>query len=214
MLAWKFLEAGAIAPFTGRPWPRPEGKAPGAWLGAPSGDLARHGVHACRLHDLPLWLGPELWAVELGGRIEADRVQLVAERGRLLRRVAPWTPATAREYAAACAWRARDLALAVLGAAAALRACPDLATLSARAAELAGDAGPFEPGGVVSYVSTCALRAQQGRAPEAATHHANLAAARAGAPAGADAERRWQAEWLGARLGLQGAIAEDAPPPG
>src|SRR6266545_1337643 len=55
MIAYKFLTAGAAAPFTGRPWPLPGPRAPGAWIVAPQGDLARYGVHACRVEDLSYW---------------------------------------------------------------------------------------------------------------------------------------------------------------
>ena len=44
MLAYKFLAAGGVAPFTDFAWPQPRRGAPGAWVRAPQGDLARHGV--------------------------------------------------------------------------------------------------------------------------------------------------------------------------
>jgi hypothetical protein len=47
----------------------------------------RVGVHACRIGDLPFWVGfGELWEIELDGRIEDDERKLVATRGRLVRR--------------------------------------------------------------------------------------------------------------------------------
>ena len=40
----------------------------------------RSGIHACRLADLPLWLGRDLYVVELDG-------QMIEERPRSLRHV-------------------------------------------------------------------------------------------------------------------------------
>src|SRR5919206_1108834 len=114
MRAYKFLSAGAIAPFTGRAWPTPGPHGPGAWIVAAGPDLARYGVHACNADDLAWWPDDELWVVELDGTILRESVQLAAERGRLVERVTAWSPSTAREYAAACAWRARGLVAAAL----------------------------------------------------------------------------------------------------
>ena len=71
-------------------------------------------MHACRPQDLPWWLAVELWQAELGGDTAIYEHKVAAPRGRLLRRVEQWTPKLGREYAAACAWRARDHAIAEL----------------------------------------------------------------------------------------------------
>ncbi len=211
MFAYKFLAAGAIAPFTGRHWPLPGARAPGAWLAASSEDLARRGVHACRLEHLSLWPDEELWLVELDGPFITDTCQIIAARGRLLRRVEPWNAATAREYAAACAWRARDLVAEALerahlpAHAAALRACSDLGSLQEQAAAIAGDAPPEEPRGLAAYAAGSAMRACQGQFPEAALQHAHLGAALERSESGAARERAWQSRWLAVRLELEGA---------
>src|SRR5512142_2319376 len=208
MIAYKFLAAGAVAPFTGHPWPPPSEGAPGAWLAAPGGDLAGRGVHACRVQDLSLWPDEELWVVELGGPFLVRRHQIVAARGRLVRRVEAWRAETARAYAAACAWRARDLVVGALEAAhldvhaGGLRACADLAALELSAAAVAADAPPDEPRGLAAYAAGAALRARQGRYPEASLQDAHLGAAVARSERGAARERAWQSRWLAARLGL------------
>ncbi len=209
MIAYKFLTAGAAAPFTGRPWPLPGPRAPGAWIVAPQGDLARYGVHACRVEDLSYWPDEELWLVELGGTILHQPCQLVAARGRLLQRIAAWNVDSAREYAVACAWRARDVAVEALGRGglvaeeAALRACMDLVSLQATATTLAGDGPRDATRGLVAYVAGAAMRARQGRYPEASLQCAHLGAALAGGEAGAEHERAWQARWLAHRLELR-----------
>jgi hypothetical protein len=209
MLAYKFLSAGAVAPFTGRPWPLPGPRAPGAWIVAPPGDLARYGVHACRMEDLSYWLDDELWLVELGEPIVPAPFHVAAGRGRLVQRIAAWSAATGREYAAACAWRARDLVAEALrragldAEASAVRACLDLVSLQTTATAIAGDARRGEPRGLAAYAGGAAMRARQGRFPEASLQEAHLGAALTGSDAGAEHERAWQARWLAQRLQLR-----------
>src|SRR5215831_5326645 len=109
MRAWKFLDTGRIAPFGGHEWPAPGDNAPGAWLRFPGRE-----VFACRLEDLPWWIAPELWEVELEGPIRALETQVAAAAGRLVAQVVGWNSATLRAYGVACAERARDLAVEAL----------------------------------------------------------------------------------------------------
>src|SRR5437660_664030 len=62
MIAYKFLRAGRIGPFSRFAWPEP-----GVWVRASASDRCRRGIHACRMRDLPWWLGQELWEIELDG---------------------------------------------------------------------------------------------------------------------------------------------------
>jgi hypothetical protein len=102
VIAYKFLRSGAVAPFTGFQW------QPGAWVDAGEAEACRRGIHACRVRDLPVWLGAELWAVELAGDIlEQDR-KLVATRGRLGRRIDAWNAELAHEFGRFCARRTRE----------------------------------------------------------------------------------------------------------
>ena len=115
MRAYKFLALGAVGRFSEFSWPQPSGSEPGAWVAA-TAQLAdcRHGVHACSPGQLLDWIDDELWEIELEGQIVASEAMLVAERGRLLKRIAEWDGATAQEFADACTWRSRDYALSSL----------------------------------------------------------------------------------------------------
>jgi len=86
LIAYKFLDEGAVGPFTGFRWPV------GEWVDAGGVDPCLEGIHACRLRDLPVWIGRELWEIELdGGLVEQER-KVVAPRGRLTRRVGSRSP--------------------------------------------------------------------------------------------------------------------------
>ena len=113
MIAYKFLSPGAVAPFTRRPWSLPGPSGAGAWLDALD-DRPEHGVHACRVRDLSFWLESELWRVELHDPLHEGQRQIIGSRGRLLERVSRWEEDGARSFAEACAWRARDRAVAAL----------------------------------------------------------------------------------------------------
>jgi hypothetical protein len=105
MQAYKFMREGAVSPFGGARW------TVGQWMesgpGAP--DPCRQGVHACRPDDLPYWLNRELWEVELEGEVAETQYKLVAERGRLVRRIDRWDQRTFRRFAEACAAQVRAL---------------------------------------------------------------------------------------------------------
>ena len=66
MIAYKFLDAGT-APFTGFRWPADE------WVEVTTVAPCRGGVHACRVRDLPFWLGRDLWEIELAGDDATER---------------------------------------------------------------------------------------------------------------------------------------------
>ena len=100
MIAYKFLRPDASGVFTRFAWPLPDG-GPGAWVEAPV-VACRSGVHACRAEDLPLWLGQDLYEIELGGQIVAERMKVVAARGRLLRRIGAWDDAARTSYTEDC----------------------------------------------------------------------------------------------------------------
>ncbi|HEX9289400.1 MAG TPA: hypothetical protein VF904_07755 [Anaeromyxobacteraceae bacterium] len=113
MIAYKFLSPGAVAPFTGFHWPVPGPSGAGAWVEAPD-ELPLHGIHACRVADLAFWLDTELWRTELADPVVDAQRQIVGSRGRLLERISGWDEGMARTFAEACAWRARDRAVAAL----------------------------------------------------------------------------------------------------
>ena len=195
MRAWKFLDPGRVAPFGGHVWPAPVGNAPGAWV-EPAG-----GVFACRLADLPWWIRPELWEVELGGPVRALPTQVGAPRGRLLRRVVAWNEPALRAYGVACAERARDsLVQAFLREgreeqAAALRATRSTLELYRVAQGLMVDARS-PASNAVGYLAASAVRAAQGEAAAAALHAGDAAIVVSGEPDAFYGERKWQAAWI------------------
>jgi hypothetical protein len=101
VIAYKFLDAGGLAPFTGFRWPVRE------WVDAGAAQPCRSGVHALRPRDLPFWLAAELWELELDGEVVTQARKLVARRGRLLRRREDWTPQFVNAFVGDCLARTR-----------------------------------------------------------------------------------------------------------
>lgn len=103
MIAYKFLSASGHGRFSELYWPVPEGDEPGAWLsaGAPLRPCVR-GIHAARVEKLPYWLDLQLWEIELAGALVETESALVAERGRLLRRIEGWNEAARAALCSFC----------------------------------------------------------------------------------------------------------------
>ena len=147
MIAYKFLDEGRLAPFTGVRWPEPQ-----SWLESDRVELCVSGVHACRIRDLPYWLRTELWEVELDGDVVEGERLVAARRGRLVRRVDAWNDAAARAFGTSCAEEARRRAAAsqdlegyAADAEQAADAVPRFAAFaSARLAELQDGHGGYE----------------------------------------------------------------------
>jgi hypothetical protein len=216
--AYKFLRAGAVAPFSGFEWPQPAGDVPGEWVetAAPA-ELCRSGVHACRESQLPRWLDEELWRIELDGDVIEEHDSLVASRGRLLSRVERWDAEAARAFAEACAWRAREhaaveLYLARLWAeAAALEQAATLAAVVEAASEghLAATASRARRAASVVYAAMTTAEHAAAR-PGVYAYMSWVAFAGYGAavtaghraPGGDLVERQLQAVWLADRLAL------------
>jgi hypothetical protein len=108
VIAYKFLRRDGTSVFTGFRWPLPSGE-PGAWVHGRV-DPCRSGIHACRLADLPFWLGRVLYELELDGEIIEERTKVVAPRARLLRRIDTWDDELRDAYTRMCADRAHELA--------------------------------------------------------------------------------------------------------
>jgi hypothetical protein len=106
MIAYKFLQPHAVAPFTGFRWPRPNGGA-GDWVEAETVNPCRGGVHACRVRDLPIWIAPELWEIELAGDVVELERKVVASRGRLLGHLPQWNDELRDAFAKFCVDRTR-----------------------------------------------------------------------------------------------------------
>ena len=202
MIAYKFLRSGRTGTFSEFQWPEP-----GVWVQS-SGDVAacRSGIHACRTTDLPWWLADELWEIELADEVRADEHKLVAPAGRLLARVDGWTPQCGREYAEACALRARDQTGEALvraghaGAARELAGCSTLDELLDASRKLAAEIPDAQIS--LTILGDGALQALA-VASSATAYIAAHAAIRLNGPAAYRAERVWQSRWLCERLGLR-----------
>ncbi len=110
MNAFKFLTDDGLGLFSRFAWPLPNG-APGAWVESEV-DPCRAGIHACRPADLPYWIAPALYEVELDGPVTEQTTKVVAPRGRLVRRVGGWDAAAREAYGRMCVERALELVAA------------------------------------------------------------------------------------------------------
>jgi hypothetical protein len=106
MRAYKFLRRDRSNLLTGFQWPVGEwveAKGPLVWCA--------NGIHACRVEDLPHWLGQELWLMELDGDTLAAPDAIVGRRARIIERIGAWSGGVAQEFAESCAQRASALAI-------------------------------------------------------------------------------------------------------
>jgi hypothetical protein len=201
-IAYKFLRAGRIGPFSSFTWPEP-----GVWVRAGAAtDACRRGVHACRTRDPPWWLADELWEIELDGEVRIDEHKIVAPARRLRSQIEAWTPACAQECADACGRRAQERAVQALTRAGhrhearRLAACPTLDDALVAARHLADEIPETRIS--LAIAGDGAFRALTGAAPTSA-YIAAHAAMRLDGAAGYAAERAWQSQWLVERLGLR-----------
>lgn len=218
MTYYKFLrdEGGrARGPFSDFSWPLPEGDGPGPWVEAALPlELCGRGIHVCRPAHLPHWLGDRLWEVEAAGELlEADD-KVVVQRARLVAQVAGW-PERAGAFAEDCVWALRDLVVAAaeadgLGAhAEGVSACTSLSALD-EALRPVHDARTRDVVLLAEYLGDAVAYVGLGQPAIVAyigAHAADRAPRRSGdgLPRGTtpfDVERRRQAEWLAAALGL------------
>jgi hypothetical protein len=206
MIAYKFLCAGGVGPFSGFAWPRPQGDASGPWVVAPGGAaLCRSAVHGCRVQDLPWWLHDELWEAEFDGEPTAGRHKIMAPRARLVRRIDAWDAACAQRFADACARRARDHAATALGRASAMDAAVALRHLVAirDIRDAIRAMKPPEPARIAVAMAGDATRRALGGAAVVTAYIAAHAAAGVDGQDAMAAERAWQAEWLRVELDLR-----------
>jgi hypothetical protein len=206
MLAYKFLLPGARGPFSGYAWPAPPAAGSGPWVAASGGPVVcRTAVHGCLVEHLPWWIQDELWLAEFAAPVTLVGHKLMAERARLVRRIDGWDPSTARDFAAACAGRARDRAVEALersGAAAeaeALGVCADPQHLLEVAGALEVPAGARVSTAMAGDAAARALTGPTATAAYIAAH----AALQIGGQAAMAAERAWQTAWLRERLDLR-----------
>jgi hypothetical protein len=148
MKAYKFLAADGLGMFSRYEWPLPNG-GPGAWVESEVVPC-RSGIHACRPADLPYWVAPALYEIELDGQVEQHEIKVVARRGRLIRRIDDWNDQTRQAYSEMCIARARELAAAAPEPLDSWAPAPDMAEgpallsfIAARIAEQLGGADAY-----------------------------------------------------------------------
>jgi hypothetical protein len=206
VIAYKFLCAGGVGPFSRYRWPLPRDGRTGSWVvSAPDAVLCHRAVHACRVSDLPWWLHDELWEVELDGTVITGRHKVMAPRGRLQRRVDAWDAECAQRFADACAERARDHAATALDRARASGLAADLrrAGTPRELRDTVRNAEPPEEARVAVMMAGDAARRALGGAAVVAAYIAAHVAAGVEGPDAMDAERSWQSQWLRTALELR-----------
>ena len=205
MTYYKVLAADGVSSYHGGlgKWFIPKGKRIGKWMPAIK-DIrpCERGYHFVNIEQLPQWLGPTLYEIEVRGQIIHQADKSVAEQARLIRKVETWNDKTLRLYAADCAERvlglyekqypkddrprkaiqaARDFANGLITKDAAAKAATN-AAYAAYAANVANAA----------YAADAAYAAAANAAYAAAYATAYAAAYPAYAAADAAAEREWQ----------------------
>src|SRR5208282_6231935 len=112
MTYYKVLAADGVSPQHGGSgkWFIPKGKRIGKWMPAIK-DIqpCTRGYHFVNIEQLPHWLGPTLYEIEVRGQIIHEAYKSVAEQARLIRKVETWNDKTLRLYAADCAERVLGL---------------------------------------------------------------------------------------------------------
>ena len=193
MIGFKFLAAGARAPFTRFRWP-----SPGSWVSAPE-DRAEVWIHACRRRDLPYWLDDELWRVELEEPCERPATRSRLDVPGSSRASGPGTGGSCgttrgRARCAPGSWRCRTSP--------ARSARPRRRDGSGDHRGRRGGAGPTSR--AAEYVADAANNALHVAATTSYIA-AMLASSLGGGLAAFEAERAWQARWIGERLALEPA---------
>ena len=112
MTYYKVLAVDGVSPQHGGSgkWFVPKGGRVGKWMPAIK-DISScsRGYHFVTLEQLPRWIGPTLYEVEVRGQIIHESDKSVAEQARLVRRIETWNNKTLRLYAADCAERVVSL---------------------------------------------------------------------------------------------------------
>lgn len=194
MIAWKFLSAGAVAPFTRHQW------SPGVWVEAVRAQEG-YGVHACRLSDLAFWIGEELWRIELDGPVRERETQIEAPRGRLLERIDRWDRKARAEFGLACVFQAREVAAGALRRLGHLAIAERLATAATLDELLATVRSIGAPAGfageMFGYARDAAIAfSMTGNAAESSFIACVASAAARDDPTAFGEEKRRQSRWL------------------
>src|SRR5208282_4003 len=105
MVYYKVLAADGCSPIHGGrgKWFLPKEKGPGEWMPAVKPVFCESGYHFVTLDQLPKWLGPTIYEVEVRGEVLSAQDKGVATQARLIRILDTWNEKTLRLFAADCA---------------------------------------------------------------------------------------------------------------
>jgi hypothetical protein len=105
----KFLDPGAIGPYSGFGWPKPRGSRPGKWVRVDALVVCERGIHVCTWDQAPWWLRAEAWVIEVAGDVLDAGDKQVWSRGRLVRQAESWDRVAVVRFACDCAARVLSL---------------------------------------------------------------------------------------------------------
>ena len=219
---YKFLSAEGRGAYTGCPWRLPDGDRPGAWMPPIRGPLRpdgpsvlpASGYHLCRLADLPWWPHATLYLAEAGEERLDGADHVLAREARLLRRVDAWNAQTQRRFAVACA--SRVMAFVRRPSFAHCERIDPRATAALAAARAAAEGRIYDhtlrkaetnaraagKGAGVTWRAAHAARVCAHAAGHVPSYAAQAAAQAASLMPDPAAERRWQAAWIAAAIGV------------
>ena len=192
-------------------WFMPKGKRPGKWMPAIK-DIqpCARGYHFVNLEQLPTWLGPTLYEVEVRGQVTHLADKSVAEQARLIRKVEIWNDKTLRLFAADCAEHVLGIYERVCPKddrpRKAIQAARDFANglIDRNAAHAAANAAysAAEAAYAASYAAYAASYAAEAAEAAYAASYAASCAAYAASYAADAAEKEWQFKRLKHYLGV------------
>jgi hypothetical protein len=199
---YKVLAADGVSPQHGGSgkWFVPKGKKPAKWMPAIENiQPCSRGYHFVTIEQLPRWIGPTLYEVEVRGQLIHQTDKSVAEQARLVRKIETWNDKTLRLFAADCAERVIGLyekqhpkddrpRKAIQAARDFVAGKITIGELNA-AANAAANAANDAANAAAAYAAANAAAAAANDAAAAAAYAAAYAAANA-------AERKWQLERL------------------
>lgn len=165
-------------------WGLPTGRRPGLWMPKVTPKLCISGYHACTLEQLPEWIAPAIYVVEVRGENVADHNKSAWEQARLVRRIDGWGMAEMVEWAKKCAAHIGSAAYAA-----------DAATYAAAARVAAARVATYAADTYAADAATYATYAASAARAAAAVAYAASRAADA-------AEQAWQVNLLREMLGV------------
>lgn len=189
-------------------WLLPEGRKYGAWM--PKVDnivMCVRGYHVCTLDQLPLWIGPAIYVVEVRGRSIEEKKKSVWSEARLIRRIRGWDMESMVTWAKRCAEHVPSSTYAATyatytAAYAATYAATYATHANAKATSAAAKATSAAATAAAAYATSTSTYAAIYAASATHTAYAAYGAADTAADTAHAAECAWQVDLLRAMLKL------------